>query len=108
MWLISTNRDFEASTVHRVPDETTAGVTLLMGLRRRPSGIREHTPAQIDTQIMGIYDKDSIQDHMVDERVPEIITILFDRSKFTENGALDWWEGNESRLLQTSPRKVAK
>jgi hypothetical protein len=53
----------------RKVDVLTPSVTLLMGTRRNGDG-RE-----------------------------EIITVLFDRSSFTEQEAKEWWEQNRERLI---------
>ena len=64
-------RDYITDTMHRKKDMLHEGVTLLVGIRRGSEGLN---------------------------RKEEVITLLFDRSEFSEKSARAWWLENRDRL----------
>ena len=71
-------REFETESLHRRPDIINEYVTLLMGIRRAGSA----------TGMSSLRAKKE-----------EIVTVLFDRSEFSEKSAREWWTENKHRLL---------
>ena len=69
-------REFDTDTLHRRSDVLHEGVSLLMGVKRAPIG----KPGG-------------------GRRREEVITVMFDRSEFTERDAKGWWLENKERIL---------
>lgn len=80
--------------MHRRPDTLDDGVTLLLGVRRTNnlgtsgSGVPKQPSGQLAEEWSA-----------ADE---EVITVLFDRTQFTEDRAKAWWQLNKERILNIS------
>jgi hypothetical protein len=72
-------RDFVTDSLVRKADILHDGVTLLMGVRRGKVGADSSKSARRNKE--------------------EIITLLFDRSEFSERSAKEWWMTHKERLL---------
>ena len=75
-------RDFITDSMHRKPDLVHEGVTLLCGIRKEPKG-----------------SSGSGSGSGGGGRKEEVITVLFDRSEFSEKSAREWWLKNRERLV---------
>jgi hypothetical protein len=75
-------RSFVTDSLHRKPDLVHEGVTLLCGVRKEVRGAER---ADGGSGVGG--------------RKEEVITVLFDRSEFSEKRAREWWLANRDRLL---------
>lgn len=79
-------REFDIKSMHRKTDIFHSGVTLLLG-KRRVSHQYQYQNQQ------------SSNNTTTNPNDDEIITVLFDRTSFTEDEAKLWWESNKERLL---------
>ena len=66
-------------SMHRKPDLIHEGVTLLCGFRKESKGSSSSSGSS--------------------GRKEEVITVLFDRSEFSEKSAREWWLKNRERLV---------
>ncbi len=89
-------RDFYTKSLNRKPDPLNEGVTLLMGVRRVAA-----TASSVQGNLFSTGGPDS--GTPVKDGAPsgpeEVITVLFDRSQFTEDRARAWWQLNKDRIL---------
>lgn len=77
-------RNFEADSIKCVKEESSKGVTLVLGKRRiRISHISNHEN----------HDKPDENSSL------QVIAVLFDRFYFTEENSEIWWNSNKKKLL---------
>ena len=89
-------RDFQTKSLNRRPDPLHEGVTLLMGVRRVGA-----TAASVQGNPFAASGLDSgtpLKEGAANGP-EEVITVLFDRSQFTEDRARAWWQLNKDRIL---------
>ena len=77
--------------MHRRPDTLDEGVTLLLGVRRT------HNLGASGGLVPAVSQGG---DFAAGEE--EVITVLFDRSQFSEDRARAWWQLNKERILNIS------
>jgi len=85
-------RDFHTKSMHRRPDTLDEGVTLLLGVRRTQNTGASGGLAPAVSQTGGLAAGEE----------EEVITVLFDRSQFSEDRARAWWQLKKERILNIS------
>lgn len=88
-------REFDIKSMYRKTDIFHSGVTLLFGKRRI-----SHQQQSSSSSSSSITSVSSISTNNTSNLInDEIITVLFDRTSFTEDEAKLWWDNNKERLL---------
>lgn len=90
-------RDFHTKSLTRCADPFDEGVTLLLGVRRKPGA------SMLGTGVGQSSDMASGGANAAGFDGPEeVVTILFDRAQFTEDRAKAWWQINRDRIMNFS------